>query len=944
MIARVVVAIVAFCAEHARGVVLTAVVIAVGCGIYAGARFRLNSDINALLPANVEWRKRELAFEQAFRRFDLIEVVIEAPTPELAAAATRDLADVLASDKTRFQSVANASSADFFARNALMYPSLDALKRTAQGLSEGEPLIHDLSQDRSLRGLVAGLEDALLGLQSNRLTLDDFTQPLTLVSNSLDQVVEQRPASFSWRALTEGGALSRNELRGFIEVHPVLDFKSLQPGQAAEDAIRQAAAPIAARDQASIRLTGPVVINDDQFGSIRENATRNAVITVALVLLILWLALRSAKLVGALCVNVLIGLAATAAAGALMVGAFNVISIYFAVLFVGIGVDFAIQFGVRYRDQRHSLGDLNAAVRAAGSRVATPLALAALATAAGFFSFLPTDYRGVSELGLIAGVGMLIAFVTSVTVLPALIVLVNPPGEPEPLGYGFLAPVDDYLARRRRPILLGTAVVVLCALPALYWLRFDYNPLDLQDPKSEAIATYRELSRDPSASANAAEVVAPSLDKARELAARFETLPEVGSVTSLATFIPLDQDQNVPIIKAVAQKLADAFDMGAAPQPPTDTGNVDALNEGASRLTEVAGDGAGIGAAAAKRLAGLMTKLAQGPSALREKASQTLIGPLDADLADLHASLEARSVTQQTLPPGLVAGWMTPDGKVRVSVAPKASPNDISAMRAFVRAVLAVAPDATEGPIATLSAGDMILSAFIQAGVWALISIALLLWLVLRRPGDVLLTLVPLALAGVVTMEIMALIGTPFNFANIIALPLLLGVGVAFKIYYIMAWREGVTHLLQTQRSHHRDGLRKPLAFQSPRHVEHGKAARALALFHARRGGRVPTHPDGETAEGRATSGSIERWWRSDREFMMSIRTLLVSAALIGASSIAMAQSGTPEEQTACRPDVRKFCFKVRESDGSTAYLQCLQEHREKLSSRCRAVLESHGV
>src|SRR5208337_4338705 len=149
-------------------------------------------------------------------------------------------------------------------------------------------------------------------------------------------------------------------------------------------------------------------------------------------------------------------------------------------------------------------------------------------------------------------------------------------------------------------------------------------------------------------------------------------------------------------------------------------------------------------------------------------------------------------------PPGLVAGWMTPDGKVRVSVAPKASPNDISAMRAFVRAVLAVAPDATEGPIATLSAGDMILSAFIQTGVWALISIALLLWLVLRRPGDVLLTLVPLALAGVVTMEIMALIGTPFNFANIIALPLLLGVGVAFKIYYIMAWREGVTHLLQT--------------------------------------------------------------------------------------------------------------------------------------------------
>jgi uncharacterized protein len=798
MITRFVVGIVERCAAHARWVVVLAIVVAAACGVYAATRFRMNSDINALLPTNVAWRQRELAFEQAFRRFNVIEVVLEAPTPELAAAATRNLTEALAADKQHFQTVVNASNAEFFSRNALMYEGVDDLKQTAQGLIEGEPLIHDLSQDRSLRGLVAGLEDALLGLQSNRVTLDAFTRPLNLVSDTLDNVLAQKPASFSWRALTAGHPPSANELRGFIEVHPVLDFKSLQPGQAAEDAIRRAAAPIAARDQATVRLTGPVVINDEQFGSIRENAVRNAVISVALVLLILWFALRSVRLIGALLVTLLVGLGMTAAVGALLVGAFNVISIYFAVLFVGIGVDFAIQFSVRYRDQRHSLGDLHEAVRTAGSRVATPLALAALATAAGFFSFLPTDYRGLSELGLIAGCGMLIAFVTSVTLLPALIVLVNPPGEPEPLGYAFLAPVDEYLARRRRQILLGTAVVVVCALPSLYWLRFDYNPLDLMDPHSEAIETYREISRNPSASANAAEVLATSLDKARELAARFETLPEVANVLSLATFLPPNQDQKVPIIKAVAQKLAGAFDMSTAAQPPTDAENVDALNEGAQRLIEIVGDWTGPGATAAKRLAGLMTELAQGPPALRKKATETLIRPLDAGLADLQAALEARPVTQQTLPQGLVANWLTPDGRARLSVTPKAGLNDIPAMRAFSRAVLAIAPDATEGPIATLAAGDMILSAFIEAGAFALISIALLLWLTLRRPSDVLLTLVPLALAGLVTMQIMALIGMPFNFANIIALPLLLGVGVAFKIYYIMAWREGTTHLLQT--------------------------------------------------------------------------------------------------------------------------------------------------
>ena len=556
MIPRGIGAVVAFCAGHARWVVLSAIVAAIACGIYAGTRFRLNSDINALLPAKVEWRKRELAFERAFGRFDLIEVVIEAPTPELAASATSGLSHALMRDKTRFKSVDNASSADFFARNALMYQPLATLKRTARGLAEAAPMVQDLSQDRSLRGLVAGLEDALLGLQSGRLTLDDFARPLNLVSDSLDDVLAQRPASFSWRALTEGHAPAPNQLRGFIEVHPVLDFKSLEPGRKAEDEIRRMAAPIATEDHASVRLTGPVPINDEQFGSIREHAIRNGVIAGALVLLILWLALRSGRLVGALCLNVFIGLAATTAAGTLMVGAFNVISIYFAVLFVGIGVDFAIQFSVRYRDERHKLGDLRAAVLTAGSRIATPLALAALATAAGFFSFVPTDYRGVSELGLIAGVGMLIAFVTSVTVLPALIVFVNPPGEPKPLGYTFLAPVDDYLARRRRPILLGTAIVVLCALPALHWLRFDYNFLDLQNPKSEAVATYRELISDPSTSANAAEAVAPSLEKARELAARLEALPQVASVTSLASFLPANPDQKVPIIESAAQKFA----------------------------------------------------------------------------------------------------------------------------------------------------------------------------------------------------------------------------------------------------------------------------------------------------------------------------------------------------------------------------------------------------
>jgi hypothetical protein len=772
--------------------------IMVASTFYAGAHFRINSDIDALLPGNVEWRKSELALENAFRRFELIEVLVEAPTPELVGAAAADLTQALAKETGKFQAVENVSGAEFFARNGLLFLPAPDLERTLDGLVQGEPLIQDLASDRSLRGLIAGLEDALLGLQNNKLKLDDFARPLTLVSDTLDNVLAGRPASFSWRALAEGKPAAANELRGFIEVRPKLDFSSLQPGHEAIDAIHRIAATIAPKYQASVRLTGPVAMNDEQFGSIKENALRNGLVTVAIVVLILWLALHSARLIAALVVNLLVGLSITAALGLMMVGAFNLISVYFAVLFVGIGVDFAIQFSVRYRAERHRIDRLPEAILSAGAHVAAPLTLAALATAAGFFSFFPTAYRGVSELGLIAGVGMLVAFATSVTMLPALIVLINPPGEPEPLGYASLAPVDDYLARRRIPIIAGTAIVVICGLPLLYWLRFDFNPIDLQDPGSEAISAYLELSRDPATGANAVQALLPSLDKANAVASEAAKLPVVSRVMTLSSFIPDQQNEKIPLIQNAARKLAPAFDPKYAQAPPTDAENIDALKEGADRLTEAAGVQNGPGAAAAHRLSADLSSLAGASQAVRAKAEETFIQPLNVTLTALQTSLQAQPITQQSLPPELVRDWVTADGHARVSIAPKYSSANSDAIRGFARAILAIEPDATEGPIAILKAGDTILHAFIEAGIWALLSIALLLWLVLRRISDVLLTLIPLALAGVVTLELMALIGMPFNFANIIALPLLLGVGVAFKIYYIMAWREGTTHLLQT--------------------------------------------------------------------------------------------------------------------------------------------------
>ena len=798
MLTSLIVRIIDFCTRNAWRVVAVGLVLALASGVYVARHFAINSDINALLSSDLSWRKREIVFEQAFRLFERIIVVVQAPTPELTGEATAALTQALAKNKDRFREVTQSGGGEFFASNGLLFQSPEDLGRSLAPLVQAEPLIHDLATDPSLRGLVSGLEDGLLGIQSHHIKLDDFTRVFNTFSDTLEKVIAGQPASFSWRVLVQGHPAQPSELRGFIEVHPVLDYSAIEAGHAATAAIRLAAAEIAPKFQANVRLTGPVAMEDEEFATIKEGAVRNGLITVVIVLIILWLALRSARLIVAVFVNLFIGLALTAGLGLLMVGTLNLISVYFAVLFVGIGVDFGIQYSVRYRAERHELDDLKGAVLQAGKYVGAPLTLAAGATAAGFLSFLPTDYRGVSELGLIAGFGMLIAFATSITILPALIRLLNPPGEPDQLGFSLLAPVDRFLERQRIPIIAGTAIVVIAGLPLLYWLHFDFNPINLRDPNSESIATYLDLNRDPATNTNAIEIMAPSLSDAGVIAGRLSKLPEVLRVMTLASFIPDLQPEKLQLISDAAKKLAGAFDLKNALTSPTDAENVEALKEGADRLIEAAGDQNGPGASAAKRLSAALTAVAGANQALRAKAEDAFIQPLKTALGGLQASLQAQPVTQKSLPPGLVRDWTTPDGRARVEVAPKGDPSDNVATRQFARAVLAVEPNATEGPISILEAGHTIVRAFIVAGLWALLSIGILLWLVLRRIGDVLLTLVPLILAGVVTLEICVVIGLPLNFANIIALPLLLGVGVAFKIYYIMAWREGQTNLLQT--------------------------------------------------------------------------------------------------------------------------------------------------
>src|SRR5215468_2636972 len=773
-----------WCAQYAAPVIILSVLLGVVSSWYAVTHFKMTTDVNQLISPNISWRQREAEMEKAFPHFELIVAVVNAPTVELVEAASNALAQQLSQQKNLFRSIEQPKGGPFFAQQGLLFESAADLAPQMNMLTQAQRLVQVLAGDPSLRGVIQTLQFGLLGVQGGQITLDNMAWPMTLGADTIEKTNAGKPANFSWYELVQGHAPASGDLTRFLEIRATLDYSELEPGKRATDAIRKAAAELdlPGKYQAQLRLTGPVSMADEEFATIKENAVLNATVTIAIVLLILWLALRWMRIIFAVFICIAVGLSLTAAVGMLLVGTLNLISVYFAVLFVGLGVDFGIQFSVRYRAERYNADDLHEALLQTGRRAGAPLTLAALATAAGFLSFLPTVYKGVSELGLIAGIGMLIAFATSITLLPALLSVLKPPSEPEQLGYAALAPVDRFLERHRMAILIVTAVVVTAGLPLLYWLRFDFNPINLRSPNTEAVSTYLSLKNDPDSGFNDIQVLEPSLEAADRLAAKLRTLPEVARVTTLSNFIPADQQQKLPLIQNAAKVLLPLLNPTAPSPPPTDAQNVSMMGSTVDAL----------------RLADVMTALSKADPAVRERVQDIVVRPLRIALDDLRNLLTAHEITRANLPPELVREWVTADGRARIDVAPSGDSSNNEVLQNFARAVQAVAPEATEGPISILEARREVVIAFLEAGGCALLSIGILLWITLRRFGDVLLTLVPLLLAGVVTLEICVLIDLPLNFANIIALPLLLGVGVAFKIYYIMAWRAGHTNLLQS--------------------------------------------------------------------------------------------------------------------------------------------------
>ncbi|MFQ5678245.1 MAG: MMPL family transporter [Gemmatimonadota bacterium] len=837
-------------ARHAAWIVLAWGLVTLLLAARVVPRLGVDTDTAEMLSERLPWRQTYTRYKETFPQYvDQLLVVVEGATPDLADEGRRKLAAAMREEPALFPSVYVPGGGPFFESRALLYLSPEELRETAENLEELGPWARRLEEDPSLAGFLATLDGMVTSVRRGETELD-LAPFLGALAPAFRAPLEWRFHQISWQELLSGRPATRTERRAFLLVQPHLEFRNLLPAREAIARVRGLVRELHLTPERGVRvrLSGSVAMEHEELESVMRGMGTAGVLALLLVVAVLFLGLRSWRLVLATAATLLAGLVWTAAFAAVAVGHLNLISVAFAVLYIGLGVDYAIHLCLRYRELTAEGASHLPALRRAAGDVGSSIAISALTTAACFYAFVPTDFTGVSELGLISGTGMFISLLATLSLLPALLSLLHPPGDSagrkgalsgarpgHPGGLlGLLIPrqelekavrrltvaVTEVPGRWPRAVLSGSAVLAIGCLALLPRLRFDHNPLNLRDPSTESVSAYRELLADSTASPLVITVLEADPTAAEATAARVSRLDVTAEALTVESFVPGEQEEKRALVRRIAAALGPVAVPGrsVAPTMPGATHpGPSGVPRREPRVTDAARDAGEPGGAitAVERLLGSLARFRAfaGPeaggaarylgfqirawltraraaspearAALVAELERSLVGSLPGRFAALRRSLQPGPATLAELPSELRERWVSPDGVYRVEVRPAEDVSATPQLRRFVEEVRSVAPTATGSPVLELEAGDAVVRAFRFALVAAVVATVAVLLVVLRRFRDALLVLVPLVLAGLLTAGAAVLLGQPLNFANVIALPLLLGVGVDNGIHMV---------------------------------------------------------------------------------------------------------------------------------------------------------------
>lgn len=788
--------------RHAYFTLAACVVVTLASGFYAGTNLGINSDTIQLFPEHLPARRNHDAFVALFPDLEnALLIVVDGETPEVSRDASTQMIETLRRDRANFEDAYLPTGGPFFERHALLYQDVDDLEAFGDRLIQAQPIIAELERDASLANLTSLIDQSLEFVEPTLERDGDdqmFRHVLDRIGDASVEIYQERPVAISWERLMVEGSAVDVVTRRVVLAHPVLDFSDALPARAPLAAVRNAAAEIERESGGSvrIRITGNPALTHEETVSLVWDLGVSGLFCLTLVSAILFVALRSARLSLAVVTTLLVGLVWTAGFAAVAVQNLNVISVAAGVLFLGLGVDFGLHLAMRYADLLRG-GDSHAqALEESARSVGGALVICTVTTAIGFFAFLPTDYQGVAELGLITGTGLFIILFLTLTLLPALLTVVFrvDPGPLANKSLRFGEGPSRWIARYAPAIRIAAVVVFVVSLTLLPALRFDANIVAMRDPATESVQTFNDLLADAgTASPWYANSVATNLAEADAIKLRMRELPEVSRSISLSDYIPEEQEEKIEILQDISLLMGPGSAGTASAQPErSQADQVAAVRKLRSLLTratqtEIESPLAASVRDLSSKLDDFLSRIEadQDPGIALARLDSVLLSSLPDQIARLRRGLEAGSIEMKDLPPRLAKRLVAPDGRARVQTFPSENLKDHEAFTRFVDAVQRVDPNVTGIAVNLVEFARTTQSAFRQAIATAVLVIAAILWILWRRVGDLLLVLAPLALAGVATGAIMVGLGQPLNFFNVVVVPLLLGAGVDSGIHLV---------------------------------------------------------------------------------------------------------------------------------------------------------------
>ncbi|MEE2692251.1 MAG: efflux RND transporter permease subunit [Pseudomonadota bacterium] len=770
-----------FWAETARRagwlLVLAFFLAALGAGWFAATHLRVNTDTSEMLDPHLAFQKNARALREAFPQIKTdIVIIVQGQTLDEVDAFAAALRERLLKRSDPIAAVFAPAQEPFFAENGLLYLDEADLESRLTQMTKASSLIEKLVKTPTADTLFATLaENDELAEKSDlgKETLQDIYAELAVVVEASLRG-EKRP--FSWMGALDADKPGDEGFIRLVYATPKQDFTRLQPAKPAIEAIRDEITYIneGFGDRVETYVTGDPALRAEELESVTTGIGLSFLISFVLVALLLMICYRSGWLAVITLTSLVITIVFTSAFAAAFVGELNLVSVAFTVLLVGLGLDFAIHLILHYKERLGFGQTKKIALRGAMHEVGPALVLAAITTALAFFSFIPTAFDGIAQLGIIAGVGVIIALFVSVTFTPAALALAP----------ARAARSDPEATQKRRGLAETLSapvavVVVLLGLASVVYLpkaRFDADPMSLRDPSSQSVRGFNLLFTDDDTLPYRLSRLTGSAEEAEATAAEAKKLETVKAARSLPDFVPDDQDTKLELIDFAAGTLVFALDAEREASTLTSGEGAGALE---ARLEAAYKDGP------AAQLAALLGE-AKGDAEALARVEENVFRFWPALIDRLKLQFNADYVDLDSLPEALSGRYRSADGQWRVDILPEEDVRDPAALSRFVSSVEAVYPDVSGGAIQTQKAGQVISESMLEATGIALVIIFVVLFALVRKPGLVFLMMAPLALAASLTTAAGVLLGIPFNYANVIVLPLLLGIGVDSGIHLVM--------------------------------------------------------------------------------------------------------------------------------------------------------------